>query len=440
MLRPFVMKASAMVRRTLKVDALARVEGEGSLTVRIRDSKIEDFKFGIFEPPRFFEALLRGRMYTDAPDITSRICGICPVAYIMSASQAMEDALGVTVDGGLADLRRLLYCGEWIQSHALHIYLLHAPDFMGFQDAIQLASQHPGVVEKGLALKKLGNTLMEVVGGRAVHPVNTRVGGFYRVPRQADIRALADPLKQALETALETVRLVAGFTFPRCERDYTFVALRHPTLYPITEGRLVSSRGLDIPARAFLDHFEEEHVSHSNALHGVMKDGTVYHVGPLARYALNFDRLSPLSQTAAREAHLSPVVRNPFQSIVVRAVELVEAVTEALRLVEAYEEPSQSYVEITPHAGEGHAITEAPRGILYHRYRLNADGTIADAIIIPPTSQNQKSIEDDLREVVQANLHLSDGDLTWLAEQTIRNYDPCISCATHFLKLEITRG
>ncbi|MEO5372774.1 MAG: Ni/Fe hydrogenase subunit alpha [Alphaproteobacteria bacterium] len=428
-----------MTSRTIKVDALARVEGEGSLTVRIRDGRITDLKFGIFEPPRFFEALLRGRMFTDAPDITARICGICPIAYMMGASQAMEDALGVRVTGPLRDLRRLIYCGEWIQSHILHVYMLHAPDFLGFQDSIQLAAAHPGVVEKALELKKIGNAILSTVGGRAIHPVNLRVGGFYRVPRREELRALIEPLRRAVDLAAETVRLVGGFPFPELERDYTFVALRHETEYPITEGRLVSNRGLDIPVRDFPLHFEEEHVAHSNALHGVMRDGTVYHVGPLARYALNHDRLSERARAAAAAAGLGPVVTNPFQSIVVRAVESLQACEDALALVLAYEEPDASCIDITPGAGEGHGCTEAPRGICYHRYRLNEDGSIAAATIVPPTSQNQKSIEADLWQVVEHNLDLADEDLKWRAEQAIRNYDPCISCATHFLTLDIVR-
>lgn len=428
-----------MTSRTIKVDALARVEGEGSLTVRVKDGRITDLKFGIFEPPRFFEALLRGRMFWDAPDITARICGICPIAYIMGASQAMEDALGVTVTGPLRDLRRLIYCGEWIQSHILHVYMLHAPDFLGFQDSIQLARHHPGVVEKALELKKIGNEIVTAIGGRSIHPVNLKVGGFYRTPRKGELRALMEPLKRAVDLAAETVRLVGGFTFPELTREYTFVALRHDGEYPITEGRLVSNRGLDIPVRDFPRHFEERHVERSNALHGVMTDGGIYHVGPLARYALNHDRLSPRARSAAADAGLGTVVSNPFQSIVVRAIETLQACEDALAIVDGYEEPDVPCIDITPHAGEGHGCTEAPRGICYHRYRLNDDGTIAAATIVPPTSQNQKSIEADLWRVVENNLDLPDEDLKWRAEQAIRNYDPCISCATHFLTLDVIR-
>lgn len=426
--------------RTIKVDALARVEGEGALTVRVKDGVIKDVKFRIFEPPRFFEALLRGRPYADAPDITSRICGICPVAYIAGSSQAMEEALGVDIGDGIRRLRRLMYCGEWIESHVLHAYLLHAPDFLGMEDALQIAKVHPELVERGLRLKKLGNEILEVIGGRAVHPVNTKVGGFYKAPRKEAVRALIEPLKRAVEDSLETVRTFAGLDFPDYEHDYTFVALHHDEDYAIERGRLISNRGLDIPVAAFEEHFDEEHVAHSNALHGVMSDGSgPYMVGPMARYALNHAQLSPLARQAAYDAGLGPVERNPFKSIVVRAVETLYACEEGLKLAEVYEELAVAAPPITAGAGRGHGCTEAPRGLCWHRYDLDGEGRITHARIVPPTSQNQKQIEQDLLGVVQANLHLPDEQLKWRCEQAIRNYDPCISCATHFLTLTVER-
>jgi len=426
--------------RTIRVDALARVEGEGALYVKVRGEKVEEVRLKIYEPPRFFEALLRGRAFTEAPDITARICGICPVAYQMSAVHAMEDAAGVTVGGELRALRRLLYCGEWIESHTLHVYLLHAPDFLGYEDAIRMAKDHPEVVKRGLELKKAGNEIVTLVGGREVHPVNVRVGGFYRAPARREMAELGERLKRTRDLALETVRFVARFDFPDFEPDYEFVALRHPSEYPFNEGRLVSNRGLDIDVREYDDHFVEEHVPHSNALHSVLKARGAYCVGPLARYSLNFDRLSPIAQEAARDAGLGPVCRNPFQSIVVRAVEILYACDEALRITGSYEPPERPFVPVAPRDTVGFGCTEAPRGILYHRYRIDAAGSIIYAKIVPPTSQNQKSIEDDLRHFVEARLDLPQDQLTWQCEQAVRNYDPCISCATHFLKLEIDRG
>jgi sulfhydrogenase subunit alpha len=429
-----------MTRKTIKVDYLARVEGEGALHVTLKDGAVRDVELRIFEPPRFFEAFLRGRAFGEAPDITARICGICPVAYQMSAVHAMEDALGVTVDAPLRALRRLLYCGEWIESHALHIYLLHAPDFLGYESAIAMAREHQAEVERGLQLKKVGNEIVQLVGGREIHPINVRVGGFYRTPARRELAPLAERLKWARDAALETVRWVAGFDFPDCERDYELVALRHPDEYPFNEGRVVSNKGLDIAARDYEAHFEERHVAHSTALQSAIRERGAYLVGPLARYSLNFDRLSPLAQEAARAAGLAETCANPYKSIVVRAIETLYACDEALRLIEGYREPERPAVPLEPRAGSGCACTEAPRGLLYHRYALDAEGAITEAKIVPPTSQNQSSIEDDLRAFLPEWLSMEDEALRWRCEQTIRNYDPCISCSCHFIKLEVERG
>ncbi|ATQ69968.1 MULTISPECIES: Ni/Fe hydrogenase subunit alpha [Methylosinus] len=430
-----------MGSRTIKVGALARVEGEGGLEIVIRDGEVKSAALNIFEPPRFFEALLRGRGFAEAPDITARICGICPVAYQMSAVHAIETALGVEVSGPLADLRRLLYCGEWIESHMLHVHMLHAPDFLGYAGGVEMARDHGDVVRRGLAIKKVGNEIMTLVGGREIHPINVRVGGFYRAPRKRELATLVEKLERARDAAREVVRFVAGLDFPECERDYTFVSLRHPGEYPFTRGRIVSSRGLDIDASQFDAHFEEFHVQRSTALHARMRhDGAPYLVGPLARYALNFDALSPLAQEAAREAGLGPVCANPYKSIIVRSVETLYALDEALRIIARYEEPDRPFIVIEPRAGEGAAATEAPRGMLHHRYRLAADGVIADAVITPPTSQNQSMIEKDLQSLVAGFLHLPEEELRHRCEQTVRNFDPCISCSTHFLRLDVDRG
>ena len=429
-----------MAVRTIKVDYLARVEGEGAFKVVVRDGKVKSAALTIFEPPRFFEAFLRGRAYSEAPDITARICGICPVAYQMSAVHAMENAFGVKVDGPLRDLRRLLYCGEWIESHVLHIYMLHAPDFLGYQGAVDMAKDHGDAVRRGLSLKKAGNEIMELIGGREIHPINVRVGGFYKVPRKRDFAALTERLKWARDAALETVRWAATFDFPERSRDYEFVALRHPGEYPFNEGHIVSSRGLDIESGQYDQNFQEMHVKHSTALHSQRTGGGSYLVGPLARYSLNFDRLSPLAQEVAREVGLGATCNNPYRSILVRGVETVYAIDEALRLIDAYQEPDRPAIAFEPRAGVGTAATEAPRGLCWHRYRIETDGSIAEARIVPPTSQNQPSIEEDLKEFIVEWLSLTDDELRHRCEQTIRNYDPCISCSVHFLRLDMDRG
>lgn len=426
--------------KTIRVDYLARVEGESALYLKIRGGEVKDVRLKIFEPPRFFEALLRGRMFGEAPDITARICGICPVAYQMSAVHAIERAFGVSVDGPLRALRRLLYCGEWIESHTLHVYMLHAPDFLGYPDALRMAQDYPDVVKRGLTLKKAGNAIVALLGGREVHPINVCVGGFYRVPTARELAPLAEQLKAARELALATVRWAAQLPFPDFEQDYVFVALRHPDEYPFNDGRIVSSQGLDIDVQDYEQHFTEVQVPYSNALHSTLPGGVAYFVGPLARYNLNYAQLSPLAREAAGEAGLGPTCHNPFQSIIVRSVETLYACDEALRLIAEYVPPDRPAVDIAIRSGIGAACTEAPRGILYHRYRLDDTGTIQDVKIVPPTSQNQKTIENDLRRYATEVADLPLVEMQVGCEQAVRNYDPCISCATHFLSLELDRA
>ena len=427
--------------RVLRVGSLARVEGEGAMHISYRDGEVEDVQLRIYEPPRFYEAFLRGRSYTEPPDITARICGICPVAYQTSACWAVEQACGVSVPDEVRVMRRLLYCGEWIESHALHVFLLHAPDFLGYDGAIEMAADHPDVVQRGLRLKKAGNELMTVVGGRSVHPVNVRVGGFYRWPDAARLRGLLPVLEGALEDALATVHLVAGFEVPDFEQPYEYLSLRAAAGYPIEAGTVVTSSGNDFAVEDFPERIVEHHVPHSNALHATVSwDDSPYLVGPLARYALNSDRLSPAAAEAAAAAGLGAECRNPFRSIVVRAVELVEALSESIRIIDGWRGESPSYVDVPPRAGVGCGASEAPRGVLFHRYELDRAGLITDARIVPPTSQNQAAVEADLRRMAADWADLDDHALQHVCEQAIRNYDPCISCATHFLDLTVDRA
>jgi sulfhydrogenase subunit alpha len=426
--------------RTLNVAVLTRVEGEGAMHVRIDGDTVADVQLRIYEPPRMFEAFLRGRAFTEAPDIAARICGICPVAYQTSAMRAMEDVCGVTIDDGpIRDLRRLLYCGEWIESHALHVHMLHAPDFLGYESGIAMAADHRAIVERGLMMKKAGNALMTAVGGREIHPVNVRVGGFYRAPTRDELTPVEEQLKWAREAALETVRWTATLPFPDFERDHELVAVKVDGEYPIDRGRIVSTGGLDIAPSEWDEWFVEEPVAHSNALHARIRGRGSYLAGPLARFSLNFDALSQAAREAALDAGVGPSCRNPFQSIVVRSVEMVYACDEALRIIASYEPPDRPAVEVHPRAGVGFGVSEAPRGLLWHRYEIDDEGTILDARIVPPTSQNQLAIEDDLRAFVQEHVALPDDELQLRCEQAIRNHDPCISCATHFLTLDVER-
>ncbi|MGW6316486.1 Ni/Fe hydrogenase subunit alpha [Streptomyces sp. NPDC055099] len=436
--------------RALHVGSLSRVEAEGALHLRMHDGTVTEARLRIYEPPRFFEAFLRGRAYTEAPDITARVCGICPVAHQMSACAAIEDACGVAIDPALRELRRLLCCGEWIESQTLHIHLLHAPDFLGCDGAIELARTARTQVERGLRLNQAGNAILELLGGRAVHPVNVRVGGFHRTPPRSALRPLAEQLKRALEDAWQTVHWVAGFDFPDAEADADLFALAQPGTYAIETGtpavlRPDGTLGT-FPLHTFLDRVHEEHLSHSTALHSTL-DGRRHLTGSLARFAISGRWLSRTAVEAARAAGLGDpyegvVCRNPYRSILVRAVEVVYAIDEALRIIETCEPPRRPYTDVPPVAGTGHGATEAPRGLLYHRYLLDAEGTVADARMVPPTAQNQGAIEEDLRRTAQTAITeqgLDDAELKRLCERTIRNHDPCISWSTHFLDLTVER-
>lgn len=419
----------------IRIECLTRVEGEGAIRINLKGGQVQDVQLRIFEPPRLFEAFLRGRHYLEVPDIVARICGICPVAHQMSSVHALERILGIEPGPAVRQLRRLLYCGEWIESHALHIYMLQAPDFLHAPDVIQVAQSHREVVEQGLRLKKIGNQLMTRIGGREIHPVGVAVGGFHRVPRRAELQQLVDDLQWARDASLATVRFVAGFEFPDFEQDYEFLALVHPQEYAMNEGRMVSSCGLDIDASEFGDHFVEQHVKHSNALQTRLRDRGSYLVGPLARFNLNYERLPEIARQAAEDCGLRAPCRNPFRGVVVRAVEMVMACEEALRLIAEYEPPQQPRVMAPARAGMGQAATEAPRGLLYHRYEIDDRGLVTQAQIVPPTAQNQQRMEEDLWQLVPRLTDLPAEEIGARCEQAVRNYDPCISCATHFVTL-----
>jgi coenzyme F420-reducing hydrogenase alpha subunit len=426
-----------MATRTIKVDYLARVEGEGALVLRMKGKEVESVELRIFEPPRFFEGLLRGRSQMEAPDITARICGICPVAYQMSACHAIEDAHDIRLDEPIRKLRRFLYCGEWIESHVLHMVMLHAPDFLGFPDSIAMAADHGEQVKRALRLKKAGNAIVRLLGGREIHPINVRVGGFYRAPSRSELSAMLPELEWGIDAAEEILRWVAGFPFPEMDRDVEMVALKHPDEYPMNEGRIVSTQGIDIAAREYDGLFVEEHEPRSNALHSRIVGRGAYLCGPLARVNLCFDTLMPRAKAAAAAIGFAPPCRNPFKSLIARGIETVHAFETAAAIARGYAPPARSFVEIPARAGTGYAATEAPRGILYHRYSVDDRGLITDAKIVPPTSQNQRTIEDDLVALAPSLAAMPLPAATVRAEMAVRNYDPCISCATHFLTLKV---
>ncbi len=423
--------------KTIEVPALARVEGEGGLYIGLENGKAVEIRLDIYEPPRFFEGFLQNRFLQEVPDITARICGICPVAYQMSSAYALENALGIKVTPAVRALRRLMYCGEYIESHALHIYLLQAPDLLGKASALELAAIAPDVVKNALRLKKIGNELLKAIGGRSVHPVNVCVGGFYSWPETRLLQALLPDLEWGLQAAQDCVTWACTLPYPELEIDYEFVALHHPDEYGVIEGEVLSSIGQSLPIAQYELRYLEQHVQHSNALHSHTVEGNPYIVGPLARLNLNHDQLMPLAQKALKASRIAFPLKNPYKSLIARAVELVHFFEEAILWINSYKPAGSAHTDLKLRAGEGAGATEAPRGLLYHRYKIDEHGLVQFARITPPTAQNLPRIEADLFELAPRIIKLPEAEATLTAEHLVRAYDPCISCATHFLKLKV---
>ncbi len=426
--------------RKIIVNALTRVEGEGALHIQLDGDEVEEVRLSIYEPPRFFEALLRGRAIEEVPDITARICGICPVAYQMSSVHALESALGITVTPEIRALRRLLYCGEWIESHALHVFLLSAPDFFGCASGIELAKQFPQQINDGLRVRKVGNSLLEILGGRAIHPVNVRVGGFHRMPLRDELTPLLSELEWALAAAIELADWVAGFPFPTFDAACELIALHHPDEYPLNEGRIASTQFPALDVNEYEQHFSEDQVAHSTAMQSTRRGQTTpYLLGPLARVALNRQQLSPQAFALAEKICPASVTQNRFASILARMVEVVSCLEESITTIQRYETANQAFVPYVAQSGFGCAATEAPRGMLYHHYEIDDKGQVSGAKIVPPTSQNQRQIEFDLRGYLPQLIHEPDKTIANECEKLIRTYDPCISCSTHFLTVNVLR-
>jgi len=429
-----------MSERKVKIDvpSLARVEGEGALHLKIHQDKIEHLQFKIYEPPRFFEKFLEGRHYSEVPDIVARICGICPVAYQVSAVNALESLFEVEKTVWIQQMRRLLYLGEWLQSHSLHIHLLALPDYFGYDTAIQLAGEYPDEVRRGFALQDSGNQIMRLLGGRSVHPVGIAVGGFHKAPALKDVDLLLANLQALLPQAMAMAEWISTIDIPDQEQNFCSVALS-ADYYAVETGRVISSNGLDIGEAEYEQYFQESHSPHSTALWSHLQ-GQDYLVGPLARLNLCHHQLPQGIQALLSKLGDPFPSQNMFHSMLARAVEVCWALDEAINILQGYQIPDYSKAEIAVKAGEGFGWSEAPRGLLWHRYKVNGSGHIEEAKIVPPTSQNQARIEQDLLwSLSQIGLDKPDDVLRLHSEKVIRNYDPCISCATHFLKLSTER-
>jgi len=431
-----------MPNETIKINVpvLVRVEGEGALELTIENQQITDLKLRIYEPPRYFEKFLEGRNYYDVPDTVARICGICPVAYQMSASHAIESIFGITTTPWIRSMRRVFYCGEWLQSHSLHIHLLAAPDYLGFNSAITMSEKYGDEVRRGFKLQTLGNDLIALFGARSVHPVGVKIGGFSKAPKQKKVDELLQRVVDAKQDSVDLIKWLDTLDLPEDNQDFVSVALHHENEYAFNEGRLISDDGLDIAIDEFENHFKEMHVDHSTALHCLL-DGKPYLVGPLARLNLNKDQLPDEVKKVMQEIKTQFPSKNMFHSIIARAIEIYFCLIEAEQSLSNYEFTEQPCIEFKPKAGTGFGCTEAPRGFLWHRYDMDNKGCVKKAIIVPPTSQNQPRIEEDLKNsLINFGLDKPKDDLQLHAEKVIRNYDPCISCATHFLNLKLIRN
>lgn len=434
------MHGSAELRpRKIEQGVITRVEGEGALEVSVSDGEVKKVKLRIYEPPRFFEGFLINRKYDELPDITARICGICPISYQMASCSAVESAFGFNPSEQTAILRRLFSWAEIMQNHALQVYLMAGPDYFGVEGADSLAKEHPDVVKRGLKLKRAANNLSVMVGGREVHPIGTKITGFYDVPTKEMIAKVRAELEEARPLAVETIKMVASFKLPEFERESDYLSLADGEVYALNEGEVKTLSGDSFPVANFLDKVEEHQVDYSNALRCRLKATGPYQTGPLARVNINYQFLSAETKSLLKELGFSFPSHNPFHGIVARAAELLTGIDDCLELLSDFV-PEYEEAEIKPRSSQGSGISEAPRGSLFHRYQFDEEGLIKEARIIPPTEQNLVRMEEDLKQLIPQYLHLNDADLTLLCEMLIRSYDPCISCATHFLKIDWHRS
>ncbi len=426
---------------TIRIEHLARVEGHGGVTVVVEDGAVSDVRFDVFEGARLVETLVRGRSYEDVSQILSRICAICSVAHALTSIKATERAFGVEVSPQTKALRDLLFRGENIESHALHLFFLALPDYLGYPSAVALAKDYPDAVKIALRLKQLGNTIQEVIGGRAVHPVNAIVGGFGRVPAEEQLISLREALLAGIADCRAAMDLLV--TLPAanyCHTDTVFAALDSTGGYGYFHGDEVTivanGQRIQIPGDAYLSFTNEKAVPHSHAKHSSF-NGRPYMVGALARLTAHHDKLDARAHGVMARLGLTLPSRDPMDNNKAQAVELSADLHLALETVDQLLSsgvPDEPPVAFQPRAGTGTAITEAPRGILIHSYRYDDEGKVASADVITPTALNAASVEDHLRCSVRQAGTYETVELTKRLEMIVRAYDPCISCSVHLVR------
>ena len=424
----------------IEVSPLPRVEGHGDLVLNVKNKKIEKLQVRIPESPRFFEAMLVGRPYTEPSHITSRICGICSVAHTFTSLKATEAALGVKLNDLILGLRKLVNYGECIQSHCLHVYFLAVPDFLGIGSVLPLVEINPAVVNIAVKMKKIGNEMVRVLGGRAIHPISTVVGGFTKLPTVEELNYLKDMLVSLYPDLETSLKVLKTLTIPEFERETEYISIYDKDEYALYDGDLKSSDGWIIKPQDYLDKLTESVVEHSTGKHcHASRDS--FMVGSLARTNNNFNQLTDNAKTYAQELGLKSPCYNTFMNNIAQFVEIVHCVDDSIKiidnLIDSGMDKNKAMVKVQAKAGRGVGIVEAPRGSLIHDYTYDDKGRILKANLIIPTNMNYANIEKDLYALVPMIMEKSEDEIRLGCEMMIRAYDPCISCSTHFLKVTL---
>jgi coenzyme F420-reducing hydrogenase alpha subunit len=426
----------------LEIKHLTKVEGHGSLLIDTSEKEVKEVKLNIFEGSRFFESFMRGRSYQEAPEISSRICGICTVAHSLAALKTVEAAVGISPSDQTIQLRKLMHSAATIQSHILHLYFLALPDYFGYESALAMVKDHPEAVKRALRMKQLSNKFSEVIGGRAVHPITPVIGGFSQLPTKAQLKHLTEDLKELKKDAAETIELMRSIKIPEFSRKVRYLSLFRDRSYPLYEGDEISSGDSHFNIADYRSHVREFVASHSTAKHSVDETGKSFMVGALARANVNGKYLSDAAKEAVDSLGIKFPNYNSYNNNSAQAVEVVQCLAEMGDILEKLlhngikDEKPEGEIK----AGEAAAAVEAPRGTLYHYYKIDDRGRISDVDVITPTAQNLKNAEEDIRELVPQLLDLNLGkeELMLSLEELVRAYDPCISCSTHFLEVKFT--
>jgi len=424
----------------IEVSPLSRVEGHGDLILDVKNKKIEKLQMRIPESPRFFEAMLVGRNYTEPSHLTSRICGICSVAHTFTSIKATETALGIKLNEQILKLRRLINHGEYIQSNCLHVYFLAAPDFLGVGSVVPLVKTHPAVVNIAVNMKKVGNEIVRIIGGRAVHPITTVVGGFTKLPTEEGLYKIKEMLKSLYPDLETSLKVFKTLKIPSFERETEYISLSNKHEYALYDGDIKSSDGWTINAQDYLSKINEKVVHHSTGKF-CWASRDAYMVGALSRFNNNYLQLSDNAKSYAEELGLKSPSFNTFMINIAQFIEIIHSVDDSLRLIDELLETgldeSKAMVKINVKAGRGVGAVEAPRGLLIHDYTYDARGRVTKANLIIPTNMNYANIEKDLETFVPQIIEKSEGEIKLGCEMLIRAYDPCISCSTHFLNVKL---